>query len=149
MIDIIADRVGVDTRLLDRLAVDQPGGTWNWWRVGASASIVLTGLALLIPNVAPLVAGTGGPLGLVLAALGTLVTVGLVAAGAGLYYSGFSATNAVRIAAWNLLGVVVLGAVMAVHVVHEAQIGPGLVSPAFTVGNVVAIGAAAHVIIGF
>jgi len=150
MLDIIADRVGLDARVLERLSVEgTPGAGRNWWRVGASASIGLTGLALLVPNVTPLLAGDGPLLGVALATLGTLVTVGLVAAGGALYYSDFSGANAVRIAAWNLLGVVVLGAVMAVHVVHEGLLGAGLSSPAFTAGNVVAIGAAAHVIIGF
>jgi signal transduction histidine kinase len=116
-------------------------------RVAASAVVSLTGLGLLVPNLFPLLDG-GGPLAVVLGVVGTLVSIGLIAIGGLLYVSGFSDRNAVRIAVWNLLGVVVLGSVMIAHAYAQNRLSGGIAPSMFTVGNLLAIGAAAHVIIG-
>jgi len=117
-------------------------------RFGACAAISLTGAALLLPNLAPSLVAGQPAVGLGLAALGTVVCLGLTAAGVLLYRSGFSTPNAVRIAAWNFLGLVVLGGVLLAHAVYRG--GPGAVrtADALATGNVLAISAAAHVIIG-
>ena len=117
-------------------------------RVVASGSVSLTGLALLVPHLAHLVGG-GPLLGLSLTAVGSLVSFGLFLVGFALARSGFSTTNVVRISVWNLLGVVVLGSVMAANLAYQSQLGTVLREPTFTIANLLALGAAAHVIIGF
>jgi signal transduction histidine kinase len=108
----------------------------------------VTGIALVLPNVAPYLT-TGQPaVGLGLAALGTVVCAGLVAAGPLLYRSGFSTPNAVRIAVWNFLGLVVLGGVLLGHGAYRGSLGTVSTADALAAGNVLAISAAAHVIIG-
>ncbi|SFR37045.1 Signal transduction histidine kinase [Halogeometricum rufum] len=117
-------------------------------RVAASGVVTLTGLVLLIPNFTPLLGGPGDALVAVLALVGSVVSVGLVAAGGLLYWSRFGDRNAVRIAVWNLLGVVVLGSVMVAHAATQGAFADGVAASTFTVGNLLAIGAAAHVVIG-
>ncbi|MDS0296437.1 sensor histidine kinase [Halogeometricum luteum] len=117
-------------------------------RVAASGLVALTGLVLLVPNLAPLLRGADDGVVVVLSLLGSVVSVGLVAAGGLLYWSRFTDRNAARIAVWNLLGVVVLGGVMAAHAAAQGAFAGGVDASAFTVGNLLAIGAAAHVIIG-
>jgi signal transduction histidine kinase len=117
-------------------------------RFGACTAISVTGIALVLPNVAPYLT-TGQPaVGLGLAALGTVVCAGLVAAGPLLYRSGFSTPNAVRIAVWNFLGLVVLGGVLLGHGAYRGSLGTVSTADALAAGNVLAISAAAHVIIG-
>ncbi|SEO88234.1 Signal transduction histidine kinase [Halogranum amylolyticum] len=116
-------------------------------RVVASGSVSLTGLALLVPHLTHL--GGGPLLGLSLAVIGSLVSFGLFLVGIALARSGFTTTNVVRISVWNLLGVVVLGSVMVANLVYQTQLGTTLRAPTFTVANLLALGAAAHVIIGF
>ncbi|MGQ4556602.1 ATP-binding protein [Halobellus sp. GM3] len=143
------------TRLLtlfDRVGFGSPPETvarrgTSITRVVASAVISLTGLVLLVPNLFPVLDG-GGPVAVGLGVVGTLVSVALVAVGGLLYYSGFSDRNAARIAVWNLLGVVVLGSVMLAHAYAQNRLSGGIAPSMFTVGNLLAIGAAAHVIIG-
>ncbi|MFD1685467.1 sensor histidine kinase [Halobellus litoreus] len=116
-------------------------------RVAASAVVSVTGLVLLVPNLFPVLDG-GGAFSVALGLVGALVAIGLVAVGGLLYYSGFSDRNAARIAVWNLLGVVVLGGVMLAHAYAQNRLSGGIAPSMFTVGNLLAIGAAAHVIIG-
>ena len=117
-------------------------------RLVASGSVSLTGLALLVPHLAH-VAGGGPTVGLGLDAVGLLGSLGLFVVGVALARSGFTTTNVVRISVWNLLGVVVLGSVMGANLAYQRQLGTALHDPAFTVANLLALGAAAHVIIGF
>jgi signal transduction histidine kinase len=146
-------RVAV-TSLVDRIdrtlsdVVPSTGASATRWRLGASGSICLTGLVLLIPNVSPLATGPGTSLGGALALLGAVLSAALVGAGYLLARSDIEAPNTVRIAIWNLLGVTVLGAVLALHYLNQSYLGADLVAAPITVGNVLAIGAVAHVIIG-
>lgn len=117
-------------------------------RVLASALVSLTGLVLLVPNLLVLVGREGPLVGVVLSALGSVISLGLVIAGYALYYSPFSSANAVRIAGWDALGVAVLGLVMGALLVYQDLVGGTVLAPAFVVANTVAVGAAAHVIIG-
>ncbi|WP_338739953.1 HAMP domain-containing sensor histidine kinase [Haloplanus salilacus] len=117
-------------------------------RFGACSAVSLTGVALLAPNLAPFLVGSRPVVGAGLAVLGGVVCLGLLAAGAALYRSGFSTPNAVRIAAWNVLGLVVLGSVLLFHGVYRGTLGTVSVADALAAGNVLAISAAAHVIIG-
>ena len=117
-------------------------------RLLASVTVTLTGIVLLTPNITPLVVGGQPPLGVTLSALGSVVCIGLAVSGYLLYRSDFSTANAVRISVWNLLGVVVLGSVLWMHSAYQGVLGATGVGGALTAGNVLAISAAAHVIIG-
>ncbi|SEA24337.1 Histidine kinase-, DNA gyrase B-, and HSP90-like ATPase [Haloplanus vescus] len=117
-------------------------------RLGACVAISLTGIALLLPNLAPFLEPGQPAVGLGLAGLGVAVCLGLVVAGALLYRSGFSTPNAVRIAGWNFLGLVVLGVVLLTHGAYRDALGAVTTADALAAGNVLAISAAAHVIIG-
>jgi signal transduction histidine kinase len=117
-------------------------------RLASCVAVSLTGVGLIIPNLAPSLAGGQPLVATGLSVVGVLVCLGLVAAGPLLYRSGFSTPNAVRIAIWNFLGLVVLGLILLGHGVYRGP--PGTASPpdVLAAGNVLAISAAAHVIIG-
>jgi signal transduction histidine kinase len=117
-------------------------------RFGACSAISLTGAALVIPNLAPYLTSGQPTVGLGLAALGAVVCLGLVVAGVLLYRSGFSTPNAARIAIWNFLGLAVLGGVLLAHGAYRGALGTVSTPDALAAGNVLAISAAAHVIIG-
>jgi signal transduction histidine kinase len=117
-------------------------------RAIASAVITLTGVALLVPNATILLTPPLGLVGTLLSLTGTAVSTGLIAGGISLYRSRFSDRNAVRIAGWNVLGLIVLGSVMLGLFSYQATVGGVVVEQAFTIANLLAIGAAAHVIIG-
>ena len=117
-------------------------------RLLASAVIALTGVVLLVPNATILLTPPNDSVGTVLSLLGTVVSTGLVAAGYSLYRSNFTDRNAIRIAVWNVLGLVVLGLVMLGLFAYQTSAGANPVDRAFTIANLLAIGAAAHVIIG-
>ncbi|MFD1633629.1 sensor histidine kinase [Haloplanus ruber] len=117
-------------------------------RIASCAVVSLTGVALFVPNLAPFLVGSQPAVGIGLAVLGSLVCLGLVAAGVLLYRSDFSTPNAVRIAVWNFLGFVVLGVVLLAHGAYRGALGTVTPADALAAGNVLAISAAAHVIIG-
>jgi len=117
-------------------------------RFGACTAISSTGVALLFPNVVPYLAPGQPAVGLGLGALGVVVCLGLIVAGALLHRSEFSTPNAVRIAVWNFLGLVVLGGVLLAHGAYRGTLGTVTTVDALAAGNVLAISAAAHVIIG-
>jgi len=117
-------------------------------RLGACSVVSLTGIALLLPNLTPYLAADQPAVGLGLAALGTVVCLGLTVAGLLLYRSELSTPNAVRIAVWNFLGLVVLGGVLLAHGAYRGALGAMSTADAPAAGNVLVISAAAHVIIG-
>jgi len=117
-------------------------------RFGACSAISLTGVALVLPNLAPSLTPGQPAVGVGLAGLGAVVCLGLIAAGVLLYRSGFTTPNAVRIAVWNFLGLVVLGVVLLAHGAYRGSLGTVTTADALAAGNVLAISAAAHVIIG-
>lgn len=93
----------------DHVSVEPEGGIA---RVAAALFVSVSGFALLIPNVTPLVSGGEPPIGIALSVLGTVLSVALVLVGGLLYRSTFTTRNAVRIAVWSLFGIVVLGGIM-------------------------------------
>lgn len=115
-------------------------------RAVACGAIAIVGLLLLVPNALSLSAPQFGPLGDAMAVLGVGISLALVAVGVSLYPSGFGTRNAIRISLWMLLGVFVLGAIVAAHAAI-GTVGVGA-SGLFLAGNLLAIGAGAHVIIG-
>lgn len=129
----------------DHVSEEPEGGVA---RVAAALFVSLSGFALLIPNVTPLVSGGEPPIGIALSVLGTALSVALVVVGGLLYRSAFTTRNTVRIAVWSLFGIVVLGSIMLGILRYQAQLGAPIVAPTFTVAKVLSIGAVAHVIIG-
>ncbi|MEF8800683.1 MAG: ATP-binding protein [Halolamina sp.] len=117
-------------------------------RVVASAVIVVTGVVLLLPNITLLLTAPMTLVGTLLSLLGTVVSVGLVAGGYSLYHSRFSDSNAERIAAWNVVGLVLVGLVLLGMFSYQESAGVVVVEPTFTITNLLAIGVAAHVIVG-
>jgi asparagine N-glycosylation enzyme membrane subunit Stt3 len=117
-------------------------------RAAACGVVALTGFALLVPNLAPLTTPGTPAVGVALSVASSVVCVALVAVAAALYRSGFSTRNTVRIAAWNLLGVVVLGGVMLALLAYQRTAGLLGDSHLFAVSSLLSVGALAHVIIG-
>ena len=142
-LDVIRHEIGFNLEVESNREPDRGVG-----RMLASATLVLTGVVLLVPNITVLLTPPTEAVGTVLSMLGTVVSTGLVAAGYSLYHSNFSNRNAVRIAIWNVLGLVVLGSVMIGLFAYQSDAGVDIANQAFTIANLLAIGAAAHVIIG-
>jgi len=112
-------------------------------RAAASAVIGLTGFVLLVPNVSRLVTSPSSTIALVLAGLGSVVSVVLVGASYLIYRADFTTKNTLRIAAWNTLGVAVLGGVLGLVYLYRP-----VAVPPFVIATVIGVSAAAHVIIG-
>lgn len=113
-------------------------------RLAVCGVVSLTGVAILIPNLLRLVSLEESALGVGLAGLGTALALVLVGAGIFLYRSDVTTPHAARVAGWNVLGVVVLGAVLYLVALYQ-----DLSAPTFLVANVLAVSAFAHVLIGF
>lgn len=86
--------------------------------------------------------------GLLLAAFGALIGSALVAAGVVLYRSGVTTPRTARIAGWNVLGIVVIGAAMGLFYAYQSAVGTSPPAPVFSGAVVVGISAVAHVLIG-
>ncbi|GGL54218.1 sensor histidine kinase [Halocalculus aciditolerans] len=111
-------------------------------RFTAAGSITLTGLVLLVPNAAQLFASP--PLvGFVLAALASIISLGLVAVGPLVYRADIDDVNTARVAGWNLLGLAVLGFVFTLVFTYQP-----VDNTPFIFAAVLSAGAVAHVIIG-
>lgn len=117
-------------------------------RVAAAAVVSVTGVAPLVPA---LLAATrpGTPVaGWLLVAFGVLLGLLLIGAGYVLHGSPFPTRQAVRIAGWNVLGVVVLAAVMGLVFAYQNAMATPMTAPALTGGVVVGVSAVAHLLIG-
>jgi len=112
-------------------------------RAAASAVIGLTGFVLLVPNVSRLVTSPDSTIALVLAGLGSAVSIVLVGASYLIYRADFTTKNTLRIAAWNSLGVFVLGVVLGLVYLYRP-----VAVPPFVIATVLGVSASAHVIIG-
>jgi len=112
-------------------------------RLLAVGSIAGTGVALAVGGAASLgvVPGTTAA---VLAVLGVALGAALVAGSALLYRSDVRTRHTARIAGWNLLGAVLLGAIL-VLAVH----GAGVSIPLYVVVDVLGVSSVAHVLIGY
>jgi signal transduction histidine kinase len=116
----------------------------NGTRVVAAGSVSLTGFALIAGVVASYL-GTGvAAAQLALVGLGAVLGAVLVAAGGVLYRSDATDRHALRVAGWNVLGVVALGAVLVL-----ARLAPGPQLTGYVVVNVLGVSSVAHVLIGY
>lgn len=118
------------------------------WRTVASVALSLVGLGLLVPNATMLFTVSQSATGSVLAVVGTVISLLLTAAGYALYRSNFSDTNAVRIAAWTVLGLVLTSVVMAAVFLFQARTGGQIEVAPFTFAFLVTVGTSAHAGIG-
>lgn len=112
-------------------------------RLLAGASVALTGVGVLGP---PLLALLGGGLGLyggLVAGIGVVLGLLLVVGGGWLARSDLAGTRALRVAGWNLLGLVALGTVLLLVLAY-----PGATVPPFVAAVVLGVSAVAHVLIG-
>ncbi|WP_167837348.1 sensor histidine kinase [Halosimplex halophilum] len=113
-------------------------------RTLAVGSVALTGLAL-VAGAASSAAGAGGDgIGLALVALGAVLGTAIVAGAAYLYRSDVATVHTARIAGWNLLGVALLGVILAL-----ARAAPGASIPAYVVVDVLGVSSVAHLLIGY
>lgn len=114
-------------------------------RVLAGASVSATGGVVVALGARAMLDGFGSVFDLVLAALGIVVGLSLVGAGALLITlrEELSTPHVVRVAGWNALGVVVLGLVLVLVLAS-----PSVQLPPYVIANVLGVSAVAHVLIG-
>lgn len=117
-------------------------------RLGAAASVSLTGTAVVAVMLAHVATAAPPTSGLLLAGFGTLVGLALVAAGVGLVRLDVSPAHALRVAGWNVLGVLVIGAALGLLFAYQAAVAAVPAAPVFSGTVVVAVSAIAHVLIG-
>jgi len=113
-------------------------------RALACGSVGLVGTTFVVPTLPPLLHPSTTAFGRILALVGVAIAAVLVAGAVLLYRSEVGTPGTYRIAGWNLLGVVVLGTVLAVATRYEAATVPPLVA-----ADVIAVSAFAHVLIGY
>jgi signal transduction histidine kinase len=113
-------------------------------RALACGSVGLVGTTFVVPTLPPLLHPSTTAFGRILALVGVAIAAVLVAGAVLLYRSDVGTPGTYRIAGWNLLGVVVLGTVLAVATRYEAATVPPLVA-----ADVIAVSAFAHVLIGY
>ncbi|MEE6209559.1 HAMP domain-containing sensor histidine kinase [Salarchaeum sp. III] len=120
----------------------------NARRAAASSTISVTGLAAIAVVLVHVVT-VGPPLvGLTVAALGAAVGLAVVALGYLVYRFEFTVRQTVRIAAWNLLGVVVIALALALIYAYHSALGSPPPAAVFSGTVLVAISSLAHVLIG-
>ena len=113
-------------------------------RLFAGASVSATGVAVFSIALAAFRSGLPSLYDLGLVVLGGLVGLVLVVAGAVLFaFEELRSDHVARVAAWNALGVVVLGLVVVLAVAS-----PSVSLPAAVIANVLGVSAVAHVLIG-
>ena len=117
-------------------------------RLGAAASVSLTGAAVVAVMVTHVATAAPPTSGLLLAGFGALVGLALVVAGVGLVRLDVSPEHALRVAGWNLLGIVVIGAALGLLFAYQAAVASVPAAPVFSGTVVVAVSAVAHVLIG-
>lgn len=108
----------------------------------------MTGVGVGLVAGPQLVAGGNGLVGAAVAAFGVLIGLGFLAGSAALFRSDVRTEHALRVAGWNLLGVVVTAAVLALILHYQRANGGAVVAPLFSGTIVVGVSASAHVLIG-
>jgi len=111
-------------------------------RLLAAGSIGGTGAGVAATGARGLLDGPGSTPGIVIAILGLALGLALAAGAVALYLSEVTTDHALRVAGWNLLGLVVLGAILALAFAHLDSF------PVFVAGTILGVSAVAHVLIG-
>jgi signal transduction histidine kinase len=117
-------------------------------RAVGGAVVTLTGGALGAVMLRALLAGGLPPSGAAIAAFGLLVGAGTFVGGGLLYRSDFSTGHVLRVAGWNVLGVVVTSAVLALVYAYQLRVGGDVAAPLLTGATVVGVSVTAHLLIG-
>jgi len=117
-------------------------------RAAASATISSTGLVVVAVVVAQVLRVELSLAGLAVAGLGEAVGLAVAALGYVVYRFEFTVRQTVRIAAWNLLGVVVITLALVLIYGYQDALGSPPAAPVFTGTVLVAISSLAHVLIG-
>ena len=113
-------------------------------RILAVGSVALTGVALVAGAVSNAAGADGSGVALALVVLGGVLGVAILAGAVYLYRSDVATTHTGRIAGWNLLGVALLGVILAL-----ARMAPGVEIPAYVVVDVLGVSSVAHLLIGY
>jgi signal transduction histidine kinase len=92
--------------------------------------------------------GTSGVVETVIAVFGLLIGLGFVAGSGVLLRSDLRTKHVLRVAGWNLLGVVATSAVLVLILLYQQASGGTLLAPLFSGTIVVGVSATAHVLIG-
>ncbi|MFB6205727.1 MAG: zinc ribbon domain-containing protein [Haloglomus sp.] len=125
------------------------GGRMNWGRISSSGVISLTGLGLLLIAVERILGGLAGIAGMIMTGA-TLVLGGAFGiGGVFIYRSDVDSDHLLRVASWNLLGVVATTAVLGLVVTFQTASGGRVVAPLLSGAVIVGVSAFAHVLIGF
>jgi len=117
-------------------------------RAAASATISLTGVVVVAVMLRHVLSAQPPLSGWLLAGFGGLVGAALVAAGYVVYRAGFTLRQTLGIAGWNVLGIVVIGAALALLYAYQSAVASLPAAPVFSGTVVVAVSAVAHVLIG-
>ena len=117
-------------------------------RVVASGVLGLTGVGLAAVCARRLLEASGGPAGVIVGGFGTVLGAGFVAGSYVLYHSELRTEHALRVAGWNLLGVVATASVLGVIGLYQDATGGVVTAPVFSAAVVVGVSATAHVLIG-
>ena len=112
-------------------------------RLLSGASVALTGLGILLSTGGTLLDGGLGLVGQLIAGFGVVLGLVLTLGGGWLAQSDIEGNHALRVAGWNLLGIVALGSVLLL-----VSLFPGATLPTFVVAVIMGVSAVAHVLIG-
>jgi len=104
--------------------------------------ISLIGVVLLFPNVLRLSGFDGPTAGIILAAVGTLLSAVLILVGSLLFRESFSLPQLLRITGWAVLGTVLLGLILALISLSGVDLPP------FAAATLLSVSTFAHVLIG-
>jgi hypothetical protein len=113
-------------------------------RIAAAASVTLAGVVGALAPLQFLLGGTDSLFGLALAVLGIVLGIVVALAGVLLYRSSIGDRGVLRVAGWHLLGVVVLGLILALVELYA----PGSLPP-FAAADIILVSAFAHLLIGY
>ncbi|WP_336337909.1 sensor histidine kinase [Haloarcula brevis] len=117
-------------------------------RILGCGTLTLTGGGLAVVSARQLLGGTNGVVETVIAAFGLLIGLGFLAGSGVLLRSDLRTKHVLRVAGWNLLGVVATSAVLVLILLYQRASGGTLLAPLFSGTIVVGVSATAHVLIG-
>ncbi len=121
----------------------------DWQRIAGAGIISVTGLGLLAVVALSAADGVHSTSGLIVAGANTVLGVAFAAGGVLAARTDVNSEHLLRVAGWNVLGVVVTTAVLGLVASFQAATGGRITEPLLSGGVVVGVSAFAHVLIGF
>jgi len=116
-------------------------------RILGCGTLTLTGVGLAVVSARQL-GGTDGVVETVIAVFGLLIGLGFLAGSGVLVRSDLRTKHVLRVAGWNLLGIVATTAVLVLILLYQRSSGGTLLAPLFSGTIIVGVSATAHVLIG-